>query len=172
MVKQMSEDKRKNLRDVLDELDGYFEELEKEMQDAVRKGLSGSAGFEGPFMAGFSFNVGPEGKPSIQFFGDNPAHIDGPRAPLAEQIIDEKSGILHLVLDMPGVEKEDIEVSATEDSALVEAEREDRNYRAELRLKAQVDPESGTAEYKNGVLEISFPLRDKTNKGFRKVNIV
>jgi HSP20 family protein len=73
---------------------------------------------------------------------------------------------------MPGVEKEDIKVEATEDSAVVTAERDSRKYRAEIHLKAQVQPDSGKAEYRNGVLEISFSLRDKTNKGYRRVNIV
>lgn len=172
MVKHMSEDRRKNLRDVLDELDKYFEEMEKDVQEAVRKSLSGSPAFNSPFMAGFSFQLGPEGKPTIQFFGDNPARIDGHRSPLTEQIVDTKSGVLRLVVDMPGVEKGDIEVSATDDSAVIEAERGERKYRAEMKLKAEVDPERGKAEYRNGVLEISFPMRDKTNKGFRRVNIV
>ena len=36
----MSEDMRKNLRDMLDELDRYFEEFENDVQDAVRQRLS------------------------------------------------------------------------------------------------------------------------------------
>ena len=68
--------------------------------------------------------------------------------------------------------KEDIKVDATEETAVVTAEREAKRYRAELSLKAPVRPDSGRAEYKNGILEISFSLKDKTNKGFRRVNVV
>jgi HSP20 family protein len=168
----MSEDRRRDLRDMLDELDKYFEELEKEIQDAVRKGISETSGSFGPFMAGFSFKLGPEGKPSIQFFGDNPVHAGGYRSPLTEQIVDEKAGTLRLLADMPGVEKSDIDVSVAEDGVLVKAETAERKYRAEIALKAPVKPDSVTAEYKNGVLEVLMSLRDKANKGYKRVDIV
>lgn len=167
----MSEDRRKNLRDMLDELDKYFEEFEKDVQDVVRNGISAVHSQTEPYMAGFSFKFGPEGRPNVQFFGDSPLHHDGFRSPMSEQILDEKNGLLRLVLDMPGVEKSDINVEATEASAVVTAERGPRKYKADIDLKVQVQPDGGKAEYKNGVLEISFSLRDKTNKGYRRVNI-
>jgi len=168
----MSEDKRKNLRDMLDELDKYFEDFEKEIQETVRSAISTARSQSHPFVAGFSFKLGPEGKPSIQVFGDRPLRGDGYRSPMSEQILDEKAKLLRLVLDMPGVEKSDIRVDATENSAVVVAERGDRKYKADLALKAEVVPDTGKAEYKNGVLEISLSLRDKANKGFRRVDIV
>ncbi|MDA4124663.1 MAG: Hsp20 family protein [Thaumarchaeota archaeon] len=157
---------------MLDELDKYFEDFEKEVQEAVRSSLSSARSQSKPFMAGFSFKLGPEGKPTIQFFGDNPTQHDGYRSPMSEQFVDEKAGLLRVVLDMPGVEKGDIEVDATEESSVVRAERGNRKYRAEIPLKVEVEPDSGKAEYRNGLLEISFSLKDKANKGFKRVNIV
>ncbi len=168
----MSEDKRKNLKDMLDELDIYFEQFEKDIQDAVRNSISIPRMHSEPFVAGFSFKFGPEGKPSIQVFGDRPLHNDGYRSPLSEQILDEKNRMLRIVLDMPGVGKEDIKVDTTDDKAVVMAENGNRKYRADIVLKAEVRPESSKAEYKNGVLEISFSLKDKANKGYRRVDIV
>jgi len=168
----MSEDKRKDLRDMLDELEHYFEGFEKEMEDAVKNNILGGDRNSWPFVAGFSFNMGPEGKPSVQVFGNNPIGGGGFRSPINEQVVDEKSGTLRILLEMPGVEKQDINVESTEDSAVIKAENDERKYRAELRLKAQVRPETGTAEYKNGMLEISFSLKDKANKGFKRVNVV
>ena len=168
----MSEDRRKYLKDMLDELDRYFEEFEKGVQDVVRDSISAVHSQTEPYVAGFSFKLGPEGRPSVQFFGDSPLHRDGFRSPMSEQVLDEKNGLLRLVVDMPGVEKSDINVEATEDSAVVTAQRDSRKYRADIGLKTQVQPDSGKAEYRNGVLEISFSLRDKTNKGYRRVNIV
>ncbi|MDA4121318.1 MAG: Hsp20 family protein [Thaumarchaeota archaeon] len=168
----MSEDKRKNLKDMLDELDMYFGQFEKDIQDAVRNSISISKAQSEPFVAGFSFKLGPEGKPSIQVFGDRPLHNDGFRSPLSEQIVDEKNRLLRIVLDMPGVKKEDIKVDTTDDGVVVEAESGNRKYKANMALKAEIKPESGKAEYKNGVLEILFSLRDKTNKGYRRVDIV
>lgn len=168
----MSEDKRRDLRDVLDELDRYFSEFEKDMQESVRSSIHTAKASAKPFMAGFSFRMSPEGRPSIQIFGDNPTNPAGTRSPLSEQILDQNSGTLRLVFDMPGVEKEDIEVEAADDKVVVIAEHDKRKYRSEVDLKAEVDPESGKAEYTNGVLEISLSLKDKANKGYTRVNIV
>jgi HSP20 family protein len=168
----VSEDKRKDLRDVLDELDDYFQNFQKEIGDAVKNSVMGTERWAKPFIAGFSFNVGPEGKPSVQTFGNNPISGDGFRSPIIEQVVDEKTGTLRLLLEMPGVEKQDIKVEATEDTALITAENDGRKYRAELGLKTPVKADSGRAEYKNGILEISFSLRDKANKGFKRLNVV
>jgi len=167
----MSEDKRRDLRDAMDEIERYFEGIQKEIEDAVKNNIFGTDQTAWPFVAGFSFNLGPEGKPTVQVFGNNPVRGDSFRTPINEQVVDEKNGTLHLLLEMPGVEKEDIRVETTEENAVITAEREERKYRAELELKAPVRPESGLAEYRNGMLEISFSLKDKPNKGFRRVNV-
>ncbi len=166
-----SQDRRKTLRDALDELDRYFEEFEKDVQNFAKSTISAAGLGKEPYVAGFSLRLGPEGRPSVQFFGDRPLNRDGFRSPMSEQILDEGSSTLRLVLDMPGVEKEDIKVDVTDDRAVVTAEREARKYRGEIGLRAAVLPESGKAEYKNGVLEISFSTRDKANKGYKRVNI-
>jgi len=168
-----SEDRRRYLRDVLDELDRSLEEIEKEIEDAVREGLaSGRKLFSKPFVAGVAMKVGPEGKPTVQFFGDAPLSSEGYRAPIHEQVLDEKSKVLRVIIELPGVEKNDILVSAADDRISVKAEKETRKYKADLALKKEIDPESGGAEYKNGILEISFSLKDKTNKGYRRVSVV
>jgi HSP20 family protein len=168
---QHPEDRRKNLRDVMDELDRYFEELEKELQDSVRHAFGKGTRETAPFVGGFSMQVGPDG-PAIQFFGDDVVKNDGYRVPLSEQILEEKSGVLKVVMDLPGIDKQAIEVSATDSRVVVEAVQGERKYRGSVELKAEVDPNSGRAEYNNGVLEISFSLREKSNKGARRVNVV
>ncbi|MDG7016240.1 MAG: Hsp20/alpha crystallin family protein [Nitrososphaerota archaeon] len=172
MSEDNSGDKRRDLRDMLDELDKYFEDFERDIESTVRNAFFGHDRQNKPFIAGFTFNMGPEGKPSVQIFGNNPVRRDGFRAPINEQVVDEKNGLLRIILEMPGVEKEDIRVETTEESAVITAERGEKHYRAELSLKAPVESESGKAEYKNGMLEISLSLKDKANKGFRRVNVV
>jgi HSP20 family protein len=168
----MSEDKRRDLRDMLDDLDEYFENLQKEIEVAVKDSVLGASHSIKPFVAGFSFNMGPEGKPTVQIFGNTPIRGEGYRSPISEQIVDEKNGTLRLLLEMPGVEKDDIKVEATDDTAVITAEHDAKKYRAEMGLKSPVRADSGKAEYKNGMLEISFSLKDKANKGFKRVNVV
>jgi HSP20 family protein len=166
----IDDDKRKTMRDSLDELDKYVEEVEKQVEEAIRDSLDRVQSH--PFVSGFSFKLGPEGKPSFQLFGDKLFNEGEFRTPMSEQILDEKERTLKLVVDMPGVEKSDIKLDATVDSAVIVAERGSRKYKADVPLKADVQPGSGRAEFKNGVLEISFSLKDKTNKDFKRVDIV
>lgn len=165
------EDNRKNFRDMVDDLDKYFQDLENEIQDMVRSGFEGGQAFQKPFVAGFSLRLGPEGRPTIQYFGDSPQSEGGFRSPMTEQVVDGKTGTLRLVADMPGVEKSDIEITTTGQAVALEAARETRRYRAEVPLKAEVEPESAKAEYRNGVLQISFSLKDKSNKAARRVRV-
>ncbi len=169
----MSEEKRTNLRDMLDEIDHYFEEFERSVEDAVKSSVNmGQKAFSKPVVTGMAMGFGPEGKPRIQFFGDNLVGPDGYRAPIYEQVLDQAEGNLRLLVELPGVEKEDVQLSAIEDKVTVEAARGDRKYRTEVALQRDIDPESGTASYKNGLLEVAFKLRDNTNKGYRRVNVV
>ena len=170
MVNVIDEERRKAMRDAMDEFDRYMEEMGKHIEEAVKESLDSLQSH--PFVSGFSFRMGPGGKPSVQVFGDKLLDQEGYRAPLSEQILDDKAKTLRVVLDMPGVEKNDIKVDATGDSVVVVAERGARKYKSELSLKSEIRPDSGRAEYKNGVLEISFSLKDKPNKDFKRVDIV
>lgn len=169
----MSEERRKNLRDMLEELDRYFEEFERSVEDAVKSSVNtGQKAFSKPVVAGMAMGFGPEGKPRIQFFGDNLIGPDGFRAPIYEQIIDEKEGNLKLLVEMPGVSKEDVQISALEDKVTLEAAKDERKYRTEIDLQRDIDPDSGSASFNNGLLEVVFKLRDNTNKGYRRVRVV
>jgi HSP20 family protein len=169
----LSEDKRNNLRDMLDELDHFFADFEKSMEDAIRSSVNtGQKVFSRPVVAGMAMGVGPEGKPTIHFFGDKLIGPNGFRAPIYEQVQDEKEGNLRLLVELPGVEKEDVQISALEDTVSLAAEKGDRKYKADVPLERAIDPESGSASLKNGLLEIIFKTRDNTNKGYRRVTIV
>ncbi len=169
----MSDDRRKTLRDLLDELDRSFEEMQKEIEEAVRHGFeSGRKVFSGPFVAGISMRMGPEGKPTVQLFGNDPLSSEGFRSPIHEQVIDDNAKTLRVIVELPGVEKSNIEIDASQDKVSIKAEKEARRYRSEFSLKREVDPESGRAEYKNGILDLRFLIKDKTNKGYRRVSVV
>lgn len=169
----MSDDRRKYLRDVLDEFDRYFDDFEKTIEDAIKESVNtGQKAFSKPVVTGMAMGFGPEGKPRVQFFGDNLIGPDGFRSPIYEQTVNDKEGMLRLVVELPGVEKEDVQISALEDRVSLQAEKADHKYRTEFTTQSPIDPDSGTASYKNGVLEIVFKLRDKNNKGYRRVTVV
>ncbi len=156
---------------MLDELDRYFDDFEKSLEDAVRSGFSTPGSFKS-VVTGMAFTLGPEGKPMVAFFGDNPQSADGHRSPIYEQVVDDSAGTLRVIFELPGMDKQNIQVSALESELMLQAEQGDRKYKADITLQREIDAESGSATYRNGLLDIVFKLRDKTNKGYRRVNVV
>jgi HSP20 family protein len=168
----MEDERRRNLRDMLDELDKQSAELEKTIEEAIKQSLSSTGLLKEPFVAGLTMRVGPDGKPIIEYFGDRHHNEEGFRTPIYEQSVDDKAGNLRLLVEIPGVPKDDIEISAVEQRASITAQSNGRKYKLEIPLKRDVDPDSGKATYENGILNIVFSLREKTNKGYRRVRIV
>ncbi len=169
----MERDSRRYLRDIFDELDRYFDEFEKSIQDSVRATIdSGAAAFSRPVVSGVAMGLTPEGKPSVQFFGDRMVGPNGHRTPIYEQVVDDGQGTLKLTVELPGVEKESIDVSATDGKVVIRAEQAERKYEADIPLEREIDAESGNATFHNGILSLSFSIRDKDNKGYRRVSVV
>jgi HSP20 family protein len=80
----------------------------------------------------------------------------------------EENDKIKVVIDMPGVEKEDIKVYVSEDgkTLTVDAKGKDRKYHKEIRLPAAVDPNKAKATYKNGVLSVELEKVEKKKRGF------
>lgn len=120
----------------------------------------------GPFVYGYSMSVGPDGKPSIQEFGNvKPSKRPGmfgfeqpalepkdSREPLAD-VINEPEQV-RVVAELPGVDKSDIRTTIAEDSLTIKVDTSAHKYFKEVHLPAGVDPDSSKATYTNGVLEI------------------
>ncbi len=69
-------------------------------------------------------------------------------------------------IDMPGVQKKDIDINIEPNSISVKAENGDsRKYNYSRRFKPTVDVDSAKATFKNGVLDITVTKVDTTPKG-------
>ena len=74
-------------------------------------------------------------------------------------------------IDMPGVQKKDIDINIDEHSIKVTAQNDKgRNYNYTRRFKPTVDESSAVATFKNGVLDITVLKVEEKDKG-TKVNI-
>lgn len=94
--------------------------------------------------------------------------------------IQEEDNEYVLTADMPGVEKDQINVKADENSVEITAEteqeikeenekyvrkeRSSRTFRRSVSWPSQVDPESVSAEYENGVLEITAEKQEDSGR--------
>lgn len=139
------------------EFDKMFRDLHKSVMDAMRSGTGMPPGK--PFVTGFSFRMGPDGRPHIENFGNRPARrpgemprISDEREPLTDLVEDGKH--IAVTMEIPGVEKTDIQLEAKADSLEISVDTEARKYHKIVRLPGKVKPESTKATYKNGILDV------------------
>ena len=136
------------------------------MDDMMRKAVEMPKSQEGlsPFVYGFSMSVGSDGKPVIREFGNVEPSARGPllkeeREPLVD-VMDEGKEIV-VVTELPGVEKDDIKLEATDRTLKISVDSAKRRYLKELDLGHLVDTRTVKATYKNGVLEVRFAKSDE-----------
>ena len=119
----------------------------------------------GPFVYGYSVTVGPDGKPKVTEFGNlKPETSTKPqldaeekREALADVIPGENE--IRVIVELPGVEKEDIKLSGKADKLTISVDAHERKYYKEVELPAKVDIKKATSKYKNGVLDITVPKK-------------
>jgi HSP20 family protein len=155
---------------MFDEFD-RLEEMMDEMMHQAFKTSSERKGFYGPYVYGFSMSQGPDGKPVIREFGNLKKSRFGPkvreeREPLVD-VMEEDEDVV-VVAELPGVERDDIDLHAAYDKLVISVDTPKRRFHKELRLPASVNPNSAQTSYKNGVLEVRLKkiLEDKGEEIF------
>jgi len=176
--------RRNNSKDpFFSDIDDMFREMEKMMDEELknftdkvpkeyvkeRKLPDGSTVKElGPFVYGYSMKIGPDGKPEIQEFGNLKKSLKGTpqvkdeREPLVDIV--ETNEDVHVVAELPGVEKTDIKLHGTEDSLTISVDTPQYKYFKEVALPVKVRVKEANSSYKNGVLEVVLPKAEVSNK--------
>jgi len=157
------------------DIDRMFHEMEKMMEEKFksftqkipkdyikeRKLKDGSTVKEwGPFVYGYSMKIGSDGKPEVRQFGNVKKSLEGPqikkeREPLVDVV--ETNGEVHVVVELPGVEKSDIKLFGNEDSITISVNTTKSKYYKEVQLQTKVKVKEAKSSYKNGVLEVVLP---------------
>jgi HSP20 family protein len=174
------------------DIDEMMREMEKMMQEAFRnveqyvpknlvrerKMEDGSIVREmGPIVYGYSVKIGPDGKPVVRKFGNIDAFpnllrggmaVKGEREPLVDVIKGEEE--IRVVAEVPGVAKEELKVTADENTVTIESLTGEQRYRKRIDLPETVDPKTAKSTYKNGILEVSFKKKSKGSSGVQ-INI-
>jgi HSP20 family protein len=156
------------------DIDEMFHEMEKMMEEEFKTFTSrvpkdyvrerrlpdGTSVREwGPFVYGYSVKIGPDGKPEVREFGNVKQSRLGPRIreerePLVDIV--ETDGEVKVVVELPGVEKNDIKLHGTEDTLTISVDNAQRKYYKQVELPAKVNVKETKSRYKNGVLEITL----------------
>ena len=151
------------------EFQKMFKEIFKQLSKNLPKELQGLSPEEitkefmkkGPIMYGFNLGFGPDGKPIMDSFGNlekepisGERKVRKTREPLVE--VNEEQDQIILIAEMPGVNKEDIELNATNRSITISTQKivSGRSYFKEIDLPAAINQDYAKARYTNGILEV------------------
>ena len=149
-----------------EEMFRQIEEMMQKMMSEMNEGkLFDSETFEdmlrnpegtSPFVFGFSMNVGPDGKPIIQRFGNPPVDEGAEPSSTLEPLVDvvEDDDEIIVVAEVPGVEKDEIKVRIKGTSLTIHANNPERPYHKVVELPAKVQKQDAKSAIRNGVLEV------------------
>lgn len=123
-------------------------------------------------------------KPETKLLSTEKKMLPALKEPASDVMI--KGDDIVVSIDLPGVEKKDIQLNVTENYVEVKAEKkhevkvekkgffkQERSYSGFYRvipLPAEVKADKADASYNNGVLDIKIPLKEKTKK-IKKIEV-
>jgi len=128
--------------------------------------------------------IGPDGKPQVREFGNvksigsrtrGPGRMEGQpqitaeREPLAD--VKETDKEIKVILEMPGVKKEDIKVNVNGESVEVYSNDPQRKYHKTIELSQEVDIETARSTYNNGILEVTFAKKENTKPKGKELKV-
>src|ERR671914_581161 len=146
----------------------------------------------GPLVYGYSMTVGPDGRPKVREFGNAKslfgqrgisAGITGGAAatlgkPLIAGEIEPLSDItttdkdVKVVVEMPGINKKDIKISAYDSSVEISTTNtSERKYRSVIELPPETNTETVKSTYNNGILEITFKKKEQTKPKGKEIKV-
>jgi HSP20 family protein len=174
------------------EMERSFEEQFKDIESTAPKDLikeyktpeGGTVREVGPLVYGYSMTIGPDGRPKVREFGNvRPSSrlggggvaaspkplISGEREPLADITTTDKE--VKVILEMPGVSKENIKINAYDNSVEVKSDDPQRKYHRVIDIPQEADTGTVKSTYKNGVLEIVFKKKEQTKPKGKEVKV-
>ena len=142
----------------------------------------------GPIVYGYSMTIGPDGKPHISQFGNvknlsgglneqelnltgmgsGPA-LSAEREPLADVNTTDKE--IKVILEIPGIKKEDIKINATEGMVEITTTGSQRRYHKTIEIPPEADIDSARSIYTNGILEVIFNKKENVKLKGKEVKV-
>ena len=155
------------IRDIFDD-ERIMEDIRRMTEEIMKMFSTAQPGK--PIVHGFKIHIGPDGRPHIEDFGNRPIRtpdgepqISEEREPLTDII--EGDNDVAVTIELPGVEKEDIDLHVTKDSLEIKVDTPKRKYHKRLDLPCDVLPKTTKATYKNGVLDVVIKRKEKKKPG-------
>lgn len=162
-------------REIMEEMRRMMEYVPKELVKETRT-PEGIRRQYGPFIYGYSITIGPDGKPVIRQFGNvvpgalpRGVEVRPEREPLVDVFEEDQN--VKVVAEIPGVRKEDIDLTVDEKMLTIKVDTEQRKYYKEVELPVEVSTTGVKATYNNGVLEVTLPKKQASKPRGEKIKI-
>lgn len=84
--------------------------------------------------------------------------------------LDDAGENYEIEVELPGVKKQNIEVSMHDDLFHIHAERKDTAFHGHLHFPIKVNTSKAVAKFNSGLLKVTVPLREK-RKPPRKIKV-
>ena len=144
--------------------DRFFDDFKRMTEEMFRMLSNAQPGHS--YVHGYNVRVGPDGKPRISEFGNHPVQSDKgksliseEREPLTDVMEGEKE--VTITVEIPGVEKQDIDLRATENELEIRVNTPQRKYQKIVDLPVEVKPKTTKATYKNGILDVVIKRKEQ-----------
>ena len=159
------------IRDIFND-DKIMDDIKKMTEEMMKMFTNAQPGK--PIVHGYKIEFGPDGKPQIEDFGNRSIRSPEGVPTISDEIepltdIIEGENDVAITVEIPGVEKEDINLVATEDTLEIKVDSPKRKYHKRIDLPCNVKTKSTKATYKNGILDIVLDKKEKKKDhgGFR-----
>ncbi len=156
---------KKMTSDIFDDLFGGFDAMNRRFEAL----FSDLKNYDNVKTYGYTIYRGPDGVPHVYEYGNavDERHMIGDNVndPLTDVTVDGDN--VRIVIEVPGLKKEDIELEVCDDSVKVSANTEKRKVDKTIPLPHADDPDSTVAVYNNGILEITLKSLEAKPKGKR-----
>ena len=168
-------------RSMFEEMDREFAEAEHMLRsmfrivpDIVPSGINSE---DFPYYYGYQITIGPNGRPKINEFGNVKlgskgfVEQNGVREPLVDNVLNKKQNTLTITAEMPGVDKEDINVNVTCQYVTLHAEKGDKKYHVDIPIDINLDESSAKAVFLNGILELKIKLKENSRPKGKAIKV-
>lgn len=162
---------------------GDFDEEFRRMNDRLARFFNSirrnpDQNIEGPFVYGFTFRQGTDGKPYFQEFGNVPEMMHNRipdqleqdiREPLTD--INEDAANVYITYELPGISKDSIDLKVGDNSVTLSVKEGPRKYHKEVTFEYQIKPETCKAKFVNGILDVTIAKNKPAEVSGRRVTI-
>lgn len=169
-------------RDFFDDIFEDFDDEIKRMNERMYRIFEDMKKHEGdsqgePYVYGFTYRLGPDGKPSFQEFGNVLPHTGrlpageeyGIREPITDLTEDKEN--VYVTFELPGVSKDKIDLKVDDKMLTIDVNEDSRKYHKEVPFQSEVNPDSVSAKFVNGILDITIKKKKETGRVGKKVSI-